>query len=358
MEFKPSKPFTVGIELELQLVDRESFELVDRADVIFSELGSLKGMVHPEFLRSMVEVVTPPSSHPGEAVEHVRFVLGRILEISEDYGFTVVALGTHPFAEPSKVSMTESERYLRLLDELQVVLKNFLIYGLHVHVGIPDELLSIKAYNLTLNFLPIFLALSTSSPFFAGRFTGLHSFRTKIFEMLPRSGIPEYLESFEQFEELIGILKSSGTIESLKDVWWDVRLRPDFGTLELRVCDAVPQMGRIEAIASLFQALCSFSRFADFDRTYMEVLRQNKWNATRYSFDGRFIVDGRARRIGDVAFELVDLMERKGIFRSLGTSPELVRRFILEKPVSEVMIERFFAGNDPVCLTKVGEVVL
>jgi len=359
MKFKPSKPFTVGIELEVQLVDSETFELTEKSDIVFDELSEdFRRRVHPEFFKSMVEVVTSPYASPSEAVGSVRHILREIKRIGDRNGFKVIALGTHPFADPSSVAVTQNERYERLLKEFQVILKNFLIYGLHIHVGIPDENLAIKAYNLTINYLPLFLAISTSSPFFAGRFTGLHSFRTKIFEMLPRAGIPEYLHSYEQFVELIDILKESKTIESLKDVWWDVRLRPDFGTLELRVCDSIPQMERIEALAILFQALCMFSEVSGFERQFLEVLKQNKWNATRHSFRGRFIAGMETKEIQKAGIDLLRSMEEKGIFQELGTSSKIVENFIFGKPVSGFMIDMFCKGKSLRDIAEIGELKL
>ncbi len=359
MKFNPSKPFTVGIELEVQLVDEETLDLSEKADVVFKELSrSFEGRVHPEFLKSMVEIVTLPFAHPSEAVKSVKEILGGIVRIGNRNGFKVIALGTHPFADPLSVTMTQNERYKRLLEEFQVVLKNFLIYGLHVHVGIPDEDLAVKAYNMTLNYLPVFLAISTSSPFFAGKFTGLHSFRTKIFEMLPRAGIPEYLSSYEEFNELIGMLIESGTISSLKDVWWDVRLRPDFGTLELRVCDSNPQMERIEAIASLFQALCAFSSVSSSKKQFLEVLKQNKWNATRHSFGGKFIAGRTTKKIRDVGLSLLESIGEKGIFKELGIFPETIRRFLLQEPVSDIMINAYKNGRNLREIIEIGEVKL
>ncbi|MDQ7056643.1 MAG: YbdK family carboxylate-amine ligase [Persephonella sp.] len=257
MKFKSSKPFTVGAELEVQIVKREDLSLSNSSDIIFKQLPEkLKSIVQPEVLTSMVEIVTPVCEKPEDVVSYFREALHEIDRIGESYGFRSSALGTHPFAKKEQTEITVKERYLKLLEELQILLRQFLIYGLHIHVGFSDREMAVKGYNMTINYLPLFLALSTSSPFFYGEFTGLHSYRTKIFEQLPRAGIPEYFDSFSHFEELFYTLKDRGFIESIKDIWWDVRIHPDLGTVELRVCDANPEMDRIELIISLFQGLC------------------------------------------------------------------------------------------------------
>lgn len=288
----------------------------------------------------MVEIVTPICNTPEEAVSHLRKALNEINKIGENYNFTVVALGTHSFARKEETEITAKERYLKLLQELQILLRQFLIYGLHIHIGFPDSKSAINAYNMAINYLPVFLGFSTSSPFFYGEFTGLHSYRTKIFEQLPRAGIPEYFEDFFQFEELFFRLKKDGFIESIKDIWWDVRIHPDLGTVELRVCDSNPELDRIEFLAGLYQGLAMLSQEEKPYRFYYQINRQNKWNATRYSINGKYMDKDGTTTVSKKAYSIIDKMKKKGIFKELKIEDRMkkLEAVFRKKPVSEKMI--------------------
>ncbi|ACO04439.1 MULTISPECIES: YbdK family carboxylate-amine ligase [Persephonella] len=344
LDFRSSKPFTVGIELEIQLVDRGSFELSESSEIVFSNASEgLKKLLHPELLTSMVEIVTPVCETPEEAVSHIKNAVKEIDLIGEDYGFRSAALGTHVFAKKETIHITAKDRYLKLLEEFQILLKQFLIYGLHIHVGFPEKEMAIKAYNETLNNLPLFLAVSTSSPFFLGEFTGLNSFRTKIFEQLPRAGIPEYFDSYSDFEKLYFTLLENGFIQSIKDIWWDVRIHPDFGTVELRVCDSNPDMERIEFIATLFQAVCFYSSFSSGERYFHQILKQNKWNATRYSVEGRFLYREGTVQIKKRIADIIKELKKTDILKELGTEKrmEKLSDIIGKKSISQMMIEEY-----------------
>ncbi|WP_457624831.1 carboxylate-amine ligase [Persephonella sp.] len=341
ISFKNSKPFTVGAELEVQLVNRNDYSLCNSSDVIFKNLPEeLKKIVQPEVLTSMVEIVSPVCERPEEVVSYFDRALKEIDRIGEEFGFRVSALGTHTFARKEETQITAKERYLKLLQELQILLRQFLIYGLHIHVGFPDKESAVRGYNLVINHLPVFLGLSTSSPFFYGEFTGLHSYRTKIFEQLPRAGIPEYFDSFSQFEELYFQLKDGGFIESIKDIWWDVRIHPDLGTVELRVCDSNPELDRIELIITIFQGLSLLAQKEKGFKTYHQILKQNKWNATRYSLSGKYIdIDG-VKTIKEKTYSIIKDMEKKGVFEHLGTDKRIkkLKTVLRRKPLSEKMI--------------------
>ncbi|WP_457638610.1 carboxylate-amine ligase [Persephonella sp.] len=341
LKFSSSKPFTVGAELEVQLVSREDYSLSNSSEVIFREVSErYREIIQPEVLTSMVEIVSPVCEKPEEVVEHIKNALYEIDRIGEKYGFRVSALGTHTFARKEETKITVKERYIRLLQELQILLRQFLIYGLHVHVGFPDSRSAVKGYNTAINYLPLFLGLSTSSPFFYGEFTGLHSYRTKIFEQLPRAGIPEYFDSFSQFEELYFQLKEGGFIESIKDIWWDVRLHPDLGTVELRVCDSNPDMERIELIISLFQGLSIAAQEEETERFFHQVLKQNKWNATRYSVSGKFIEKGGTTTVKEKIYSIIKDLDKKSIWKELGIQDRMkkLKNVLRRKPVSEKMM--------------------
>ncbi len=341
LDFKSSKPFTVGAELEVQLVDINTYSLSNSSKIIFENLPEkFKSIVQPEVLTSMVEIVSPVCERPEEVIYYIKSALHEIDSIGKDYGFRVSALGTHVFAKKEETEITAKDRYLQLLKELQIILKQFLIYGFHVHVGFPDKESAVKAYNIIINYLPIFLGLSTSSPFFYGEFTGLNSYRTKIFEQLPRAGIPEYFESFEEFENLYTELYDGGFIQSIKDIWWDVRIHPDLGTVELRVCDSNPDFERLELIITFMQALSLYTQEEPLKRMFCQTLKQNKWNATRYSLKGKFIDYDGYKTIAQKGLEKIDIMQKRGIFRYLGTENKInvLKDIFRKNTVSENMI--------------------
>jgi carboxylate-amine ligase len=342
VKFKKSKPFTVGIELEVQILDRESFELTPKSKVIFENIKNPN--VQKEFLQSMVEFVTGVNESPEEAVEELRESVREVLELGDSENFFLSASGTHPFADPSKIRVTENDRYLKLLEEFQEVLRNFLIYGLHIHVGFPDEERALNAYNLYVKYLPLFLALSASSPFFNGRNTGILSYRTKIFEQLPRAGIPEQFSNYGEFVELYERLKEAGLIESLKDVWWDVRLRPDFGTVELRVCDSVSSFKRIEGLATLAVILGEFSLSKEVHPDFHQIHVQNKWNAARHGLKGKFVKREGTTTVGRELHEIVKEYGKR--FGRLKESAKVLLNLISLPTQAELQIEEYRRTKD------------
>jgi len=303
VKFKESKPFTVGIELEVQLVDSENLELTPKSPEIFENPPT--PLVQKEFLQSMVEFVTGVCETPREAVLELHRGISAVSKLGREKGFKLSASGTHPLAEPSRVRITQNERYLRLLNEFQEVLRNFLIYGLHIHVGFPNERVATNAYNMYVKYLPLFLALSASSPFFRGKSTGIQSYRSKLFEQLPRAGVPQQFSEYEEFVELYERLKETETIESLKDVWWDVRIRPDFGTVELRVCDSVSDLKRIEGLSTLAVMVAELSLTKKETPDFHQIHLQNKWNAARHGLKGSFITREGRSTIGRELLKIV-----------------------------------------------------
>ncbi len=345
VRFKPSKPYTVGLELEVQLVDSFTFELTEKSSVIFEKASrKLSSVLHKEFLQSMIELVSPPSSSSKEATDIIREAYEEVKQIGEREGFHPLLLGTHPFADPCEIRITRDKRYERLLKEFQIVLKNFLIFGLHIHIGVETEKQLWEAYNMTLKYLPLFIALSSSSPFYKGRFTGLHSYRLKIFEQLPRAGVPEQFFSTEEFERIFNILKNAGFVDSLKDIWWDVRPRPDFGTIELRVCDSIPDFNRIEAVADFFRLLVAWSKDKKVERFYHQIVRQNRWNAVRHGLDGMFIDLDGVENINSKIHGLVEEFDREGLIERLGIRADNLYNIFSRYPISYKMIEAYRNG--------------
>ncbi len=342
--FNNSKPFTLGVELEVQIVDNINYKPVSRAETIFSNISEKnKKFIHPELLKSMIEIVTPVCNSSEEVIHYIKQVVDEIREIGKKNSFEIVALGTHATAKRDDVEITYDERYMKFLEEFQIVLRNFLIYGLHIHVGFPYGESAVKAFNFIREYLPIFLSISTSSPFFEGEFTGLHSYRTKIFEQLPRAGIPDYFENYNHFQDLMNKLFESGTINSIKDVWWDLRIHPNFGTIELRICDAINEIDRIEFLVVLFQGMCMYALDMKPENTFFQIIKQNKWNAARHSLNGKFITRNGTKDFQSKTFELVERIKNRGIFKELGTEDKIDKliKVLERKPISQRLIDVF-----------------
>ncbi len=322
--FHPDNPFTIGIELEVRLIDAATKKPSNASPYLFKHIPEeLAPNIHKELLQSMIEIVTPVCNSADEAADFVMGALHTLKKIGEPQRIEFAALATHPFEQKGDSKRFQDPRYDILAKELQIVLQNFLISGLHIHVAIPGETAAINGYNASIKYLPLFLALSANSPFTLGEDTGLQSYRSKIFQRLPRAGIPEYFSTYQEYCDLIDQLLQSGMIESIKDVWWDVRLHQTFGTIELRVCDAFYDRDRLRLIALLFQALMMYATDHSFEREFHQISRQNKWNAIRHGLKGDFIDGDQKISIREKIYELIDTFDEQGIFQRLGAQNEI-----------------------------------
>jgi len=324
--FHPDDPWTVGVELEVRLVDTHTLKPANRSAYLFEHIpDDLSPHIHKELLQSMIEIVTPVCRTPAQAADFIHHALQTLRTIGEPEGIALAALATHPFEHKEDNRRYHDPRYDLLAEELQIVLKNFLISGLHIHIAMPDERAAVNGYNTTIKYLPLFLALSANSPFALGEDTGLQSYRSKIFQRLPRAGIPEYFETYRKYCELIDRLRESGMIESIKDVWWDVRLHQIFGTIELRICDAFYDRDRLKLITLLYQALMIYAADHPTGREFHQINRQNKWNAIRHGLDGEFIDGHSTVTIRSAINNLINTLADNGIFDRLGANKELGR---------------------------------
>lgn len=313
IEFAANTEHTLGIELELHIVDRETRDLVSSANEILDELGAPFGGEHPkakhELFQSTVEIITGVCSTPGEAKADLATTLGEVREAASRRGLTLVSSGTHPFARANEQLVSPDPRYHELVDEMQWAARRLLICGTHFHVALRSGEQAIAVFNELQRHLPLFLILSSSSPYLEGRATGLASTRSKIFESLPTAGLPPILSDWADFEDFMATLLEAKCISSVREVWWDVRPHPDFGTVELRMCDAVPTLRETAAIAALAQAVVTHTAEL-FDRGELTPLprewtiRENRWLAARHGVDAELIVDDRGRL--RPAIELLD----------------------------------------------------
>jgi len=297
------KDFTIGIEEEYLLIDPESRDLV--ADPPAGLLEQFQhavppniGNVAPEFLRSQLEVDTPVCRSIAECREMLSALRGFAAETARENGLGIIAASTHPFANWMKQRHTDKDRYNMLARDLQGVAQRMVICGMHVHIGIPDQDTRIDLLNQLGYFLPHLLALSTSSPFWQGRNTGLRCYRLSVFDELPRTGLPHRFDSFGEYQRHIDILAKAGLIEDATKVWWDIRPSARFPTLEVRICDICTRMEDGLTIAALFSCIVSMllrlRRNNQRWRMYSNMLvQENRWRAQRYGIDEGLVDFGR-----------------------------------------------------------------
>jgi len=347
--FNPDRPFSVGVELEIRLLDKESLRPKNISPYIFAHLpDELDYHVHKELLQSMVEIVTPVCDSAEEAVDFVENTLKSVAKIAKEKDAVLASLATHPFETKEDNEIFHDPRYEAFAEELQIVLHNFLISGLHIHIGMPDSEAAIRAYNATIKYMPIFLALSANSPFALGEDTGLASYRTEIFQQLPRAGIPQRFESYAEYCELIDQLKVTKTIETIKDVWWDVRIHQVFGTIELRISDAFYDYDRLRLMVLFFQALLIYTTRHPVNKEFYQISKQNKWNAIRHSLDGNFIDEDRVSSIRETAKDLVKKIAAEKIFAELHCENDVEPLLVLldQEPISEKLRKIYQKSGD------------
>lgn len=318
--FNGSPNPTLGVEVELELVDRTTGDLVSAASPILAELGQAHpGGEHPkakhELFECTVEIITGICDTVAEARQDLSETLRQVCEAADRRGLDVMCSGTHPFAAWGDQVVSDDPRYRALLDAMGWTAQRLQIFGVHFHVGVRDGERVLAIANGLAGYIPHLLALSASSPYWEGRDTGLASSRSKVFEALPTAGLPEQLSDWAEFERFMTTLISASAISTIREVWWDIRPHPDFGTIELRMCDGLSTMREIAAMAALSQCLVSWlDERGDAGEVLAPpsewVLRQNKWRAARYGLDAELIVDveGACRPITDTITELVSAL--------------------------------------------------
>jgi len=321
--------FTLGIEEEFQIVDPHTRELRSHVVEILEEGVMLLGeQIKPEMIQSMVEVGTGICHNIEEARVDITNLRSVISSLARKNGLVIIAASTHPISRWQDQKIFEDERYELLVQELQTVARSLLIFGLHVHVGVPDRDRQIHIMNAARYFLPHVLALTTSSPFWMAHNTGLKSYRCEIFKQFPRTDIPDHFDSYASFQRYIDLLIRTGCIDNGKKIWWDVRPHPFFPTLEFRVCDIPTRVDDTIAIAALFQAIVAkltilIEKNLGF-RLYRRLLiQENKWRAVRYGLDGNMIDFGKQKEVPtrDLIHELLDFVD--DVVDPLGSRKEI-----------------------------------
>ena len=331
--WNPSRGASLGVEWELQLIDCRTRMLRQDAREVLAELpglsegGEVPRLRH-ELMQSTIEVVTGICSTVSEAKDDLAATISQLERITDTRGTMLACAGTHPVSDWRDAKMAPIQRYAELVEQLQWLARRIQTFGVHVHVGIRDGSKAIPIVNALAAYLPHFLALTASSPFWSGQDTGLASSRAVIFGGLPTSGPPPQLACWSEFEEYMDTLLRAGTVRSIKEVWWDIRPHPDFGTVEIRMFDGVPTIREIGMVAALSQSLVQLLD-TQLDRGYKLptpaawVVKDNKWRATRYGLDAIVITDdtGSTAPLMDGLFELVTELEP--VAARLGCAEEL-----------------------------------
>jgi carboxylate-amine ligase len=310
------KWLTIGVEEEYQIVDADG-ELKPHITTLMAEHGERLGdHVRPEMIQSVVEAGTGICETVEQAREEMSGLRSNVAGVLGQAGLRMACAGTHPFSKWQEQLITDRDRYKMLEDELQDVVRSILIFGLHVHVAIPDRDRGAEIMNEARYFLPHLLALSTSSPFWAGRDTGLKSYRSVVWSRFPRTGIPPNFTSYDEYENSLEMHLKTGCIDDGKKIWWDLRSHPYFPTLEFRCCDQTTRIEETICMAALIQAICAkLLRLRERNlgfRTYMPALiAENKWRAMRYGIDGKLIDFGKQAEVPmrDLAIELLEFID-------------------------------------------------
>ncbi|TDQ32881.1 carboxylate-amine ligase [Zeaxanthinibacter enoshimensis] len=309
--------FTLGIEEEFQILDGDSLMLRSQMSKIIQD-GQiiLKERIKQEMHQSVVEMGTNICENIQQARDEVSYLRQQIIALAGNEGLKVAAAGTHPCSHWRDQLITPDPRYDQLIEEMKDVARSNLIFGMHVHVGIPNREEGMQIMNVARYFLPHLYALSTNSPFWEGHETGFKSFRSKIFDKFPRTGIPPYFSNVEEYDRFINVLVKTGCIDNGKKIWWDLRLHPFYPTVEFRICDMMMTVDEVICVAALMQCiiakLIKLHRKNQSFRTYRRVLiNENKWRAGRYGIEAKLIDFGKEAEVPfkSLMIELLDFID-------------------------------------------------
>jgi carboxylate-amine ligase len=293
--FNRSPDPTIGVELELQIVDAATLDHLPVASVILDTLGHPPTVKH-ELFECTVEITTGICSTVADARADLERELARVTEICDEHGWLVFSAGSHPFANWQDRVVSPDPRYRELIERVQLPLRKLLIFGTHVHIGVDHPEKAVAVQNAMRVFLPHLLSLGASSPFWMGQDSGMASSRSMIFDVMRTAGIPFELQNWSEFVRYLAALRSSRAIESIREVWTDIRPHPDFGTLEVRIFDAVPTLFEVSALTALTQSLNVWlgRRYDDgfpLPRVSPWIIRENKWRAARYGIEADLVTD-------------------------------------------------------------------
>ena len=331
-KFGRSDPFTLGVEEEYMLLDPETFDLVQHIDTVLSAVHEEEfvARIAPELMQSVLEISTPVCHTAGDVDAELRKLRSYVAALARKQGLRVGSAGTHPFSLFERQRITARDRYRSIVDQLQYVARRELIFGMHVHVAIDDPEKTIHVMNGVLTHLAELLALSANSPFWRGEITGLASSRQMVFSAFPRSGMPPRFRDYSDYAEVVGQLEKTGCIADYTHIWWDVRPHPKWGTLEVRICDALTRVEHAVALAAYIQALVKFysDRFdagEEIPSFHRMLTNENKWLAGRYGLEAPLmdLAAGRRNRLPAAQLVKRTLRMLEPHARELGSDREL-----------------------------------
>jgi glutamate---cysteine ligase / carboxylate-amine ligase len=330
--FGQSDPYTLGVEEEYMLLDPKTFDLVQHVDTVLAAVAGheLEPRINTELMQSVLEVATPVCHTPAEVDGQLRRIRAYVIDVAREQGLRVGSAGTHPFSLFERQRITARDRYRALVDQMQYVARRELIFGLHIHVAVDDAEKAIQVVNGLLPHLGQLLALSASSPFWRGEPTGLHSSRQMVFAAFPRSGPPPRFKDYADYAEVVGQLEKTGCIADYTHIWWDIRLHPRLGTVEVRICDAVTRLEEVIALVAFCQALVKlyaerFERGEAIPSYHRILTTENKWLAGRYGLEAPVmdLATGRRNRVPVAQLIRRTLKEIQPHARELGSEREL-----------------------------------
>jgi glutamate---cysteine ligase / carboxylate-amine ligase len=355
--FGQSDPYTVGVEEEYMLLDSETFDLVQHIDTVLAAMEGheLHDRVNPELMQSVLEIATPVCRTPAEVESELCKLRGYVQSVAAEKGLRVGSAGTHPFSLFERQRITARDRYRNLVDQLQYIARRELIFGMHVHVAVDDPEKAIQVVNGLLPHMAPLLALSASSPFWRGEPTGLASSRQMVFAAFPRSGPPPRFRDYADYAEVVGQLEKTGCIADYTHIWWDIRLHPKWGTVEVRICDAVTRVEDAVAITAYCQALVKqlceqYERGEEIPSYHRILTTENKWLAARYGLEAPImdLATGRRNRVAVAQTVRRTLRELEPHARELGADRELegVREILGRGNGSDRQLRVFNANRD------------
>jgi carboxylate-amine ligase len=331
-KFGDSPQFTLGVEEEYMLLDPQSFDLVQHVDTVLTavENGEFTERIGPELMQSVVEISTPVCRTAADVDSELRRLRSYVTEIARGQDLRVGSAGTHPFSLFERQRITARDRYRNLVDQLQYIARRELIFGLHIHVAVDDPEKAIHVTSALLLHLSELLALSANSPFWRGEATGLASSRQMVFAAFPRSGPPPRFRDYADYAEVVGQLEKTGCIADYTHIWWDIRLHPRFGTIEVRVMDAVSRVEDTTALAAYVQGLVKlyserYESGAELPSYHRILTTENKWLAARYGLEAPVmdLITGRRNRVPVAHLVRRALREIEPHARELGSEREL-----------------------------------
>lgn len=334
LTFNPSVPNTLGVEIELQVINPETKELASGSTQIIAKAN---GDIHikPELFQSVIEINTDICHNIDEVRKDLNSRISFLEECATACGYEVAAAATHPFSSWKDQIVSPDPRYEKILNNIQYLARRMLTFGLHVHVGVDNPEKAIYIINSLISYLPMLFSLTTSGPYWTGADTGLASLRPKIFETMPNAGLPSYLHCWHEYKRIIMVLTHAKSIDSMREIWWDVRPQPTYGTVEVRASDAMPTIDETVAVTALIQCLVAWlsEKYNNNEELVLlpfMIVKENRWRAIRYGLDAE-LIDIYGNRIPvkqiiqELLEELAETASKLNCYHELIKIPDIIK---------------------------------